>query len=167
VHIATLKTCYGITTKLWESEDVETIDTEEWVPPPLNIRNLELQSSFFKITMISSTQVAMSLPMTKNPLSWLWPKLSSSVLISTKLLEFMKDVEIGHVQVLESVENERTFSSLLFLKNKLRKWLTIHLDLVVYMFAQFVFLVLHLPPIRFTQQNLYHINKSTMKHQQI
>jgi hypothetical protein len=121
VHIATLKTCYGITTKLWESEDVETIDTEEWVPPPLDIRNLELQSSFFKITMISSTQAAMSLPMTKNPLPWLWPKLSSNVLISTKLLEFMKDVEIAHVQVLESVENERTFSSLLFLKEQVEE----------------------------------------------
>ena len=100
------------------------VDIEEWVPPPLDIHYLELQNSFFKITMISHAQVAMSLPVTKNPMSWVWRKLSSNVLISTKLSEFMKVVEIAHIQVLGSVENERTFSSLSFLKSKLRNQLT-------------------------------------------
>ena len=39
--------------------DTKTKDVEEWVPPPLDICDLELQSSFFKIIMISSAQVAM------------------------------------------------------------------------------------------------------------
>ena len=116
--------------------DAETEDAEEWVPPPLDIRNLELQSSFFKITMISNAQAAMALPMTENPMSRLWRKLSSNALISAKLSEFMKVAEIAHVQVLGSVEDERTFSSLSFLKSKLRNRLTTHLDLVVRMFAQ-------------------------------
>jgi hypothetical protein len=37
-----------------------------------------------------------------------------------KLSKFMKVVEFAHVQVLGSVEDERTFSPLLFLKSKLR-----------------------------------------------
>lgn len=52
-----------------------------------------------------------------------------------KLYEFMKVVEIAHVQVLGSVEDERTFNSF-FIKSKLRNQLTTHLDLVVDMFAQ-------------------------------
>ena len=48
----------------------------------------------------------------------------------------MKVDEIAHVQVLGSVEDERTFNSLSFLKSKLRNQLTTHLDLVVHMFAQ-------------------------------
>jgi hypothetical protein len=135
-HIATLKSFYGTAKKLWVPVDAETEDAEEWVPPPLDIRNLELQSSFFKITMISNAQAAMALPMTENPMSRLWRKLSSNALISAKLSEFMKVAEIAHVQVLGSVEDERTFSSLSFLKSKLRNRLTTHLDLVVRMFAQ-------------------------------
>ena len=53
-----------------------------------------------------------------------------------KLYEFMKVVEITHVQVLSSVEDKRTFNSFSFLKSKLRNQLTTHLDLVVDMFAQ-------------------------------
>jgi hypothetical protein len=135
-HIAKLKSFYGTAKKLWVHVDAKTEDDEEWVLPPLDICNLELQSSFLKITMISNAQAAMALPMTENPMSQLWRKLSSNALISAKLSEFMKVAEIAHVQVLGSVEDERTFSSLSFLKSKLRNRLTTHLDLVVRMFAQ-------------------------------
>ena len=59
MHIATLKTFYGTLKKLLILVDTKTKDVEEWVPPPLDICDLELQSSFFKIIMISSAQVAM------------------------------------------------------------------------------------------------------------
>ena len=48
----------------------------------------------------------------------------------------MRVVEIAHVQVLGSVEDEKTLSSLSFLKSKLRNRHTTHLDLAVRMFAQ-------------------------------
>ena len=48
----------------------------------------------------------------------------------------MKVVEIAHVQVSTNVEDERTCSSLSFLKSKVRNLLTTYLDLVVRMFAQ-------------------------------
>ena len=138
-HIATLKTFYEITKKLWVHVDIEYEDVEEWVPPPLDVRNLELQGSFFKTTMISYTQATISLPMTENLMFHLWHKLSSNALMLMELLEFMKVVEIAHVQVLGSVEDERTFNSLSFLKSKLRNQLTTHLDLVVDMFAQYFY----------------------------
>ena len=117
--------------------DDETEDVKKWEPPPLDVRYLELQNPFFKTTMILNAQVAMSL-------TYSWPRTGcpifgasflSNTFISTKHLEFMKVAKIAHVQVLGSVENKRIFNSLLFLKNKWRKWLTTHLDLVVHMFA--------------------------------
>lgn len=136
MHIATLKTFYETTKKLWVHVDIETEDIKESVPPTLDIRNIELQSSFFKTNIILNTQGAMSLLMTVNPISWLWRKFSSNAYISMKLSKFMKVVEFAHVQVLGSVEDIRTFSPLSFLRSKLRNLLTTHLDLVVHMFGQ-------------------------------
>ena len=69
---------------------------------------LSSKDIFFKITAISSAQTTMSLPITENPMSMscLWHKLSSNAFISMKLLVFMKVVEIAHVQMLGSVEDE-------------------------------------------------------------
>ena len=69
-------------------------------------------------------------------MSRLWRKLSSNALILEEFSKFMKVDEIAHIQMLGSVEDERTFNSLPFLKSKLRILLTMHLDLVVHMFAQ-------------------------------
>jgi hypothetical protein len=68
-HIATMKTFYGTIKNLWVHVDTETENVEEWMPLPFDIDNLELQSSFLKIIMISNAQTAMSLPMTKNTIS--------------------------------------------------------------------------------------------------
>ena len=48
----------------------------------------------------------------------------------------MEVVEIAHIQVLGSVEDKRTFSTLPHLKIKLRDRFTIHLDFVVRMLSQ-------------------------------
>ena len=58
----------------------------------------------------------------------------------SNFLEFAKLAEIAIVQVLGSVEDERTFSSLSFLKDKTRNKLdNAHLSLVVGMHAQEVY----------------------------
>ena len=93
------------------------------------IGNLELQSSF-KITMISNAQVAMSLPMVENPIFWLLLKLSNRTLILAQIFKFMKSIEVAHAIVTGSVEDERTFNFLTFLKIELRNRLTPYLDLV-------------------------------------
>jgi hypothetical protein len=48
----------------------------------------------------------------------------------------MKIAELAVVTVFGSVEDERTFSTLSFIKNKLRNRLSTHLPLVVGMHAQ-------------------------------
>jgi hypothetical protein len=71
-----------------------------------------------------------------NPTTKLWGQLASNVIVANKLLEYLKLVELAIIMVLGSVEDERTFSNVNFLKSKLQNQLTIHLDLVVKMFAQ-------------------------------
>jgi hypothetical protein len=56
-------------------------------------------------------------------------------LLVQKLNEYMKVVEIAIVMVLNLVEDERTFSNLAFMKNKLCNRLTTHLDLCVHIFT--------------------------------
>jgi hypothetical protein len=53
--------------------------------------------------MISNAQAVFFLPITENPMSRLWRKLSSNALMLAKLSEFMKVIVISHVQVLSSV----------------------------------------------------------------
>ncbi len=48
----------------------------------------------------------------------------------------MKLVELAMVQIVDSVEDERCFFTLAFMKSKLRNRLITHLPLVVCMFAQ-------------------------------
>ncbi len=56
--------------------------------------------------------------------------------MTKKFNEYIKLVEISMVQVLCSIEDERTFSDLSFMMNKLWNQFTIHLDLSVRMFGQ-------------------------------
>jgi hypothetical protein len=48
----------------------------------------------------------------------------------------MKVIEIVMVQVLGSMEDEKTFNNLAFMKSKLHNWLTTHLNLCMRMFIQ-------------------------------
>jgi hypothetical protein len=50
--------------------------------------------------------------------------------------KYIKLAKIVVVQVFCYVEDEWCFSSLNMMKNKLRKMLTMHLDVVIWMFAQ-------------------------------
>ncbi len=70
-----------------------------------------------------------------NPIIRMWSRIQSSSLLVLKVNEYIKVAEIVMVQVLGSVEDERTFSNLAFMNNKLHNKLTTHLDLCV-MFIQ-------------------------------
>jgi len=70
-----------------------------------------------------------------NFVSRLWMKIISFPIMICKLSEYKKLVEIAMVQVLGFVEDERTFSNLTFMKNRLRNRLTTHLDVCVCMFS--------------------------------
>jgi hypothetical protein len=105
-------------------------------PALLDAQRLADQSSFFKLSMLNNSQWAIDNNFGVNPLSRLWQKLSSNALLASKLSEFVKLAEIAAVTVLGSVEDERTFSTLNYVKSKVRNNLQEHLDLVVRMFGQ-------------------------------
>jgi hypothetical protein len=54
-----------------------------------------------------------------NLLSKLWKRLSNNVLSCAGLFEFMKLAELAMVQIMGIVENEKTFSTLTFMKIRL------------------------------------------------
>jgi hypothetical protein len=61
---------------------------------------MDLQASFFKITLMSNSQWAMDQPMDLNPISRLWKKFTSNVLLCACLFEFIKVVDLNVVQII-------------------------------------------------------------------
>jgi hypothetical protein len=102
----------------------------------LNARTLDLQTSFFKLTIKSNAKSALEELHDMNPATKLWTKLDSNTLLFSCLSEYMKVADIDLTAVLESVEDERTFSTLKFMKSKLRTRLGPHLDTTMRMFSQ-------------------------------
>jgi hypothetical protein len=106
------------------------------VAQPLDSYRLDLQSSLFKLTMKSNAGKMLGPPYDQNPVSKLWQKLGCNGLLLSKLSEFMRLAEIAITTVLGSVEDERTFSSLKFIKSRLRNRLEGNLDTVVRVLSQ-------------------------------
>jgi hypothetical protein len=73
-----------------------------------------------------------------NLISRLWKKIHSFIILIEKLIKLAK---IAMLQVLESIEYERTFNNLSYMKNKLQNQLIIHLDLRVRMFSHNFFIL--------------------------
>jgi hypothetical protein len=86
--------------------------------------------------MLNNAQWAVDNNFGMNPLTCLWLKLSSNALLASKLSEFLKLAKIAAVTILGFVEDERTFSTLNYMKSKVRNNLQDHLDLVVCMYGQ-------------------------------
>jgi hypothetical protein len=59
------------------------------------------------------------LAMDVNLVSKLWKTLSSNALLCAQLYEFMKVVELAMAQIMGFVEDERIFSTLMFMKTRL------------------------------------------------
>jgi hypothetical protein len=59
----------------------------------------------------------MDQPMDLNPMFIFWKKISSNALLCAQLSEFMKVAKLAIVQTMEYVEDERTFSTLIFMQN--------------------------------------------------
>lgn len=80
-----------------------------------------------------------------NPLVKLWRTLSASRPLCKLIPEYLKLAEMGSVLVLGSVEDERCFSTLKFLKSCQRNRLGKHLPLVVRMFGEKYFTLDNFP----------------------
>jgi hypothetical protein len=102
----------------------------------LDSRALDVQAVLFKLTMKSHTAKAMENPDSSNPVTRMWQRLGCNALLLSKLNEYMKLTEIAMTTVLGSCEDERTFSTLSFMKNKVRNRLHSNLDTCIRLFSQ-------------------------------
>jgi hypothetical protein len=68
-------------------------------------------------------------------LPWNYAKQIYIALLCAHLYEFMKVVKLIMVQIMGSIEDERTFLTLTFMKTRLWDQFNDHLDLMVHMFA--------------------------------
>jgi hypothetical protein len=86
--------------------------------------------------MKSNAPVAMEPPYENNLATRIWRIISASRVFSHGFPEYLKLAKIALVHVIRSVEYERVFSSVSFLKTKLRNFLDPHLGVVVGMYSQ-------------------------------
>ncbi len=70
---------------------------------------LDLQSLFFKMTMVANNELVLKEVLDKNLITRLWVKIISFPILKIKLSLFLELVEITCVQVLGSIEDEQCF----------------------------------------------------------
>jgi hypothetical protein len=80
-----------------------------------------------------------------NPLTKMWCLGTRFRVLSSSFLEYVKLVELAIVQIVGSMEDERCFSTLAFIKSKLQNRPTTHLPLVVRMFAEQFYILQNFP----------------------
>ncbi len=126
-----------------------------WSLPFSQVGDLDVQQGLFKLTMKSNiVQAIVEVvvftsdkvnPTIINPLTWIWWVIHASKLLSNAFLEYLRVAKIAVVHVLGFVEDERCFSFVAFLKNKVQNKLNNHLHLVVSMYTQKFFRVNNFP----------------------
>jgi hypothetical protein len=105
-------------------------------PPILSSAKLNHKCGQFKAAMMANSAAILEKPITLNPLTKLWCSLPTSSILKKDFGEWFKVAQIVAVQVLGSVEDEHTFSTVAFIKNKVRNRLTDHLSPTVGIFSQ-------------------------------
>jgi hypothetical protein len=103
--------------------------------PLLDVILLEQQSSFFVTAMQSNCSFAMLPLHDYNPTTCMWKQVANNYILRLKMFKFFRLIKLVIIMVLGNVEDERTFSTLIFMKSKLINQLTTHLDLVVKIYA--------------------------------
>ena len=131
-HLTVLKNHYSGQNRIISA----STSMELSIDPLVSWARLNYESGMFRMTMTNNAAAAMERPLQVNPFTALWRTLSSNAHLKSHIGEFMKLAEIACVQVLGSVEDERTFSNLAFIKSKLRNRLTTHLETAIGMYAQ-------------------------------
>lgn len=103
----------------------------------LDSEKLDAQSTFFMTTMRSHVQRAPWWEAAKEvTATTLWKKLSQGPHLLAQISEYAKLAKLVLVMIIGSVEDERTFSRLDYIKNKKRNSLDKHLDICVRAFEQ-------------------------------
>jgi len=95
-----------------------------------------MQTNIFKITMKFNATLVMEAPFHVNPLTQFWKTLKVFRILKHSFLECFKLAKIASVQVLGLVEDKCTFSTLSFMKSKLKNCLNEHLHTIVGVYSQ-------------------------------
>jgi hypothetical protein len=106
----------------------------------------------FKLTMKSNTTTCMAPPFDLNPLTKMRHLVTTSRVLSTSFPKYVKLAELVMVYIIGSVEDERFFFTLAFMKSKLHNKLTTHLPLVVHMFSQQLYTLQKFPCANYIEQ---------------
>jgi hypothetical protein len=124
-------------------------------PAILSGWDLDVQQGLFTLTMKSNAAKAMAEvvalafdklnPTIINPLTHKWQVIYASQLLFNAFPKYLKVVEIAMVHVLGSIEYERCFYFVAFLKNKVWNTLNNYLQLVVSMYAHKFFTLHNFP----------------------
>jgi hypothetical protein len=122
------------------SDSSTSLEVAKICPSILFASGLEMQANIFKIAMKSNAIAAMA-PFHVNCLTWLWKTFEASHILRHSFPKKFKLVKTIIVQVLGLVEDEHTFSTLTFMKSKLRNHFNEHLHIVVEMYSQTFFIL--------------------------
>jgi hypothetical protein len=74
-------------------------------------------------------------PTNENPLTKLWRKVGQNALMINQLNEFLKLMDVAITAILSSMDDERTFSTLGYMKSKLCNRFGCYLDTCVKTFS--------------------------------
>ena len=130
---------------------VDVKGKETWISNLLNVVALDEQMVMFKMAMKSNSKPILQPPFSVNPLTKLWQSLGSNALLIHSFPEYFKLAKMAMTIVLGSVEDERAFSIVGFVKGKLRSKLGDHLPLSVQMFTHKFFSLKNFPYIEVVQ----------------
>ena len=136
-HLDIIKAFYG------EPRCIGKGENKRFIPAMLEKFLLESEQPLFKIAMIANAHASMELPplhapahQLVNPLTKLWRTLDANSSLGKNFGEYLKLAQIAMVHVLGKIEDERTFSVLSFLKDRVHNRLDEHLGVVVGMHCQ-------------------------------
>ncbi len=111
----------------------------KWIPIMWILVHLSLQlphAFFFIVAMKRNYNFSILPPFNYNPTSWLWQRLGSNGILKEKDFKFFEACWNLHLITLGIGEDEQTFSTLTYIKNKLNTYFIVHLHLVIKMYAQ-------------------------------
>lgn len=132
-HLRTLMDAYG------HGKTLDTGEAKHMIQPLIDREQLMCQRGLFKTCMKSNARMALMPPFDMNPLTRVWRVLDGNNTLTQSFSEFIKLAELAVTHVIGSVEDERLFSAVKFLKSKLRASLDDHLQVAVGMYAQRIF----------------------------
>jgi hypothetical protein len=108
----------------------------KWVKLILSAKALDKQSCMFHMSMLNQSKLVMQPLYHLNRATKIWQIMGANGLLQHAFPEYFKLVTMALILVPRSVEDERAFSTISFIKRKLQNKLVEYLPLCVKMFTQ-------------------------------